>query len=994
MLTCTSGTQTDKQKLRGAYYALLLISAFLLRSVLAVLVEGYPYDIACFKGWAIHSASAGLAGFYSGKVFADYPPGYIYILYVIGKIRTVFSFYYDSSWFLYLVKLPQLISDIVLIHIIFVTSKKYLPLKSSYALAVLYAFNPAIVINSAPWGQVDSFYTLTVVTFALLAIQKRLMPASLAFAFSVLVKPQALMFAPVWLFAHLNKSVKVKTLLLNAVYALAFFAALVIPFSLHKEPLWIVHHYAKTLSSYPYATFNAFNLFALAGGNLAPVTEKFFLFTYNTLGFIFITLTVVFAFFIYTKRRDSGTLIYCALLIVSSIYVLGPKMHERYLYPALALALLTYIYLKDRRILFIFAGFSVTLFINEAYVLDYGIKKIFFIPTYNPVLLIVSAANVLLLMYLFKIGYGLVKVEKGGRSYSMPTPVPVEKQYNGFTKNDYILSGILVLVNAVLLIYNLGTLSSPETYWRPKAAEEGEYFDFGVKKEIAKTCFFSGLGDGKYTLKHSDDFTVWHDAAKLQQKAVFEWRCTDTHVKARYMMLTVNNPGAELYEIAFISLTTGKVIPIKNVIPFKSNSESTVTPLNIADEQGKVPQMPSFFNSTYFDEIYHARTGYEYLHGVNYYETTHPPLGKLFITLGIMIFGMNPFGWRIVGAIFGIATVFVVYVFGLRLFKSSRYAFICAFLMTFDFMHFAMSRIATIDVYAVFFIVLMYLFMYIYITERSKSDKEMIIPLALSGLSFALGASVKWICLYAGFGLFVLFFYSLFLKYKNSGIKNGMIFKAISFAALFFIIVPLIIYTLSYLPVKSEGRTWPATAILNQKDMYEYHKNLKATHPYSSQWYSWPLMVRPLWAYSGGDYLPKDEVKSITIMGNPAIWWLSIPAFILMLSMAYKQRRFSIGVIVVTVGFLAQYLPWVLVPRVTFIYHFFASILFLIFSLTYIIMWLEEQHPGKFKRFTYSYLVLVFALFAMFYPVLTGVTVKKSYITTWLRWFNNWVFFS
>ncbi|QWR76976.1 phospholipid carrier-dependent glycosyltransferase [Candidatus Magnetomonas plexicatena] len=989
----TSGTQTDTQKHRGAYYAILLLCAFLLRSVLAVLVEGYPNDIACFKGWAIHSASAGLSDFYSGMVFADYPPGYIYVLYVVGKIREFFSLDYSSAWFLFIVKLPQLVSDIVLTHIVFVLSRKYLSLKSSYALAAIYAFNPAIVINSAPWGQVDSFYTLTVVIFVLLAVQKRFLPASLACAFAVLVKPQALMFAPLWLFAHLNKPVKVKTLILNAVYAFAFFVALVIPFSLHKEPLWIVHHYAATLSSYPYATFNAFNLFALTGGNLSPVTDSFFLLSYNTWGLIFITLTVIFTFFIYTKRKDSAALICCALLIVSSTYVLGPKMHERYLYPALALALLTYVYLKDKRFLFIFAGFSVTLFINEASVLDYGIREIFFIPADDPVLMIISAANVLLLLYLFKIGYELIR-EPAEKSLSPLLPLQVEKQYNGFTKKDYILAGILVLVNAVLLIYNLGSMSTPQTYWKPKTAGEGVYFDFGSEKEIAKTCFFSGLGDGKYALKYSNDLTSWRSAPDLEQKAVFEWRCADTHVKARYMKLTVKNPGSQFYEIAFVSLKTGKVIPIKNVIPFKLNSESSNMALNIADEQDKVTEKPSYFNSTYFDEIYHARTAYEHLHGINYYETTHPPLGKLFIALGIWAFGMNPFGWRIVGALFGIATIFVIYAFGLRLFKSSRYAFISTFLMTFDFMHFTLSRIATIDVYAVFFIALMYYFMYIYISESSGSGKNLLIPLALSGLSFAFGISVKWICVYAGVGLAVLFFYSLFLRYKDFGIKNGMIFKTIGFAMVFFVIIPLIIYSLSYLPVKSEGRTWPATAILNQKDMYDYHTNLKAAHPYSSQWYSWPLMMRPLWAYSGGDYLPKDEVKTITIMGNPAVWWLSIPAFSLMLLMVYRQRRISIGVIVVTVGFLAQYLPWILVPRLTFIYHFYASVPFLIFSITYVIMWLEEQSPKRYKLLTYSYLIIVFVLFVMFYPVLTGVTVSRAYVDTWLRWFNSWVFFS
>ncbi|MEO5358260.1 MAG: phospholipid carrier-dependent glycosyltransferase [Nitrospirae bacterium YQR-1] len=1039
-----SGTRWRRQA--GAYYIYLLISAFLLRSVLAVLVEGFPNDIACFKGWAIHSAEVGISEFYSGGVFADYPPGYIYILYIIGKISALFSLKYDSTAFLYLVKFPQIVSDIVLTHIVYVVSKKYLPFRASFALAFLYAFNPAVIINSAPWGQVDSFYTLTVVIFILFIIQQRLKPASLALAFAVLVKPQAIMFIPVWFFAHLyqaafnsptppafshapyrtkkfacttcslppvlasesnlvlSKVDRVKSLIVNAAYAFIFFFLLVTPFAVHKEPLWIVHHYIKTLSSYPYATSNAFNLFALTGGNFADVTGRFFIFTYNTWGLFFIFLAVVFTFFVCARRRDTAAVVFTAFLLVSAAYVTGPKMHERYLFPALVLALFSYIFLKDKRVLFVFYGFSVTLFINEAYVLDYGIREIFFIPKHDPVLLIVSLANVLLLLFLVKIGYELIKIKTGVETSAYQRqPIPVEKQYTGFKKKDYILSGILVLFNTVLLLYNLGTNISPQTCWIPKGNGEGVTFDFGAEKELMKTCFFTGLGEGKYRLDYSNDHKMWENVADTELKTVFTWRCEETRLKARFMRLTVAGPGAMLYETAFINSGSGAIIPIKTVTPFNANNESTGTAQNLVDEQDRVPVHPSYLNSTYFDEIYHARTAYEHIHGINYYETTHPPLGKLFISLGIMIFGMNPFGWRIAGALFGIATIFVFYAFGLRLFRDSKYAFIAAFLMSFDFMHFAMSRIATIDVYAVFFIILMYYFMYIYLSKSFYTDrfKDVTVPLFLTGLSFALGVSVKWICVYAGLGLAVLFFYSLYLRYRESGlsVKNGVDFKTLTvktavFAAVFFVVVPIIIYTLSYLPVKSEGRTWPATAILNQRDMYEYHKNLEATHPFSSQWYLWPLMVRPLWAWAGGDYLAKNEAASIVVMGNPAIWWLSIPAFIAMLVMAYKKRRFSsIGVCVVTVGFLAQYLPWVLVPRLTFIYHFYASIVFLILSLTYVIMWMEEEHHYKFKRFTYSYLSLVLLLFVMFYPVLSGLTVKKTHIVTWLRWFESWVFF-
>ena len=69
----------------------------------------------------------------------------------------------------------------------------------------------------------------------------------------------------------------------------------------------------------------------------------------------------------------------------------------------------------------------------------------------------------------------------------------------------------------------------------------------------------------------------------------------------------------------------------------------------LTDEPETVPLEATYENSTYFDEIYHARTAYEHILGLEPYENTHPTLGKLLISLGIRAFGMNPFGWRFMG---------------------------------------------------------------------------------------------------------------------------------------------------------------------------------------------------------------------------------------------------------------------------------------------------------------------------------------------------------
>ena len=75
-------------------------------------------------------------------------------------------------------------------------------------------------------------------------------------------------------------------------------------------------------------------------------------------------------------------------------------------------------------------------------------------------------------------------------------------------------------------------------------------------------------------------------------------------------------------EVAFYNNKKEK-IKIDKVL-YKNKKVTSLT-----DEQKTIPQKISYMNSSYFDEIYFARTAYEYVNGIDTYEWTHPPLGKL-----------------------------------------------------------------------------------------------------------------------------------------------------------------------------------------------------------------------------------------------------------------------------------------------------------------------------------------------------------------------------
>ena len=452
---------------------------------------------------------------------------------------------------------------------------------------------------------------------------------------------------------------------------------------------------------------------------------------------------------------------------------------------------------------------------------------------------------------------------------------------------------------------------------------------------------------------------------------------------------------------------------------------------NLFDEPTTVPYTPTYMNGSYFDEIYHARTAYEHLHQIEPYESTHPPLGKVLMSIGIYVFGLNPFGWRIIGTLFGVGMIPIMYVFAKRMFGRSEYAFIAAFLLSFDFMHFAQTRIATIDVYGVFFIMLMFYFMYRYTTLSFYQGKALdyVNPLRAIRSFLRHWSCIQvdrylWRCRTCCAAAIILIRAVRRISIRScarrllrrqrrtvstslhSGeqksrersrlqlvqklfIRNTLL--TLLWCVLTFVIIPLGVYTLSYIPfmmVPGPGHNLK-DVVTYQVHMYKYHKDLVATHPFSSPWWEWPMMLRPIWYYQA-KLMPQGMLSSIVSFGNPLVWWPGFIAVILSFYVAITRKDKLLRMLLI--AYCSQYLPWILVPRLTFIYHYFAMVPFLVLILTYYIKeYLEEGSLHK-RRWVYGYLIAVFVLFILFYPILSGMIIPSKY-SFFLRWLPGWNFF-
>lgn len=149
-------------------------------------------------------------------------------------------------------------------------------------------------------------------------------------------------------------------------------------------------------------------------------------------------------------------------------------------------------------------------------------------------------------------------------------------------------------------------------------------------------------------------------------------------------------------------------------------------------------------------------------------------------------------------------------------------------------------------------------------------------------------------------------------------------------------------------------------------------------------------MKRPVWYYSG---LPGDTLREgISAFGNPLVWWTGIPAFGYMLYLWTRKKDRKAAFL--AVGYLAQYVPWIFVTRITFLYHYFPSVVFVVLMILRSIQDLLHRKKVS-RRMGLSLLALygcmAFLLFLLFYPVLSGQPVESSFVSRYLRWFDSWV---
>ena len=461
-------------------------------------------------------------------------------------------------------------------------------------------------------------------------------------------------------------------------------------------------------------------------------------------------------------------------------------------------------------------------------------------------------------------------------------------------------------------------------------------------------------------------------------------------------------------------------------------------------------------NAISFDETYYAKDAFSYLRfgyerafvkdanerllrgdldvfaaGPEY--VVHPPLGKWMIAIGEAIFGVNPFGWRFMMAVLGVAMIAMVHRTALRLTSSAGVAALAAFLFAIDGLAIVLSRTALLDQTLTFFVLATFSAV---LVDRDHHRHTLLLReygaavallrrlrpwRLLAILTITCAMSTKWSALW-----FALAFAGLSISWDlrtRRELESGFPLRTV-LAELGWLLTAVLIgaagYAASWLGWFRSTDAWDRQWAAGQPDSWVpdalrsflhytqgqlgFHVQLTSDHPYQAFPLWWPVQWRPTSFYYE-DYLRGEHgctvercAVEVLALGNPLIWWLASGAVIGFLLRAILRRNTALDNAVVWpwfVGIAAGWLPWVYFhERTTFTFYSIVFAPFMCMLLAYVLERYSRDADGALERgrMRVAGIVLVLILLASlwFLPVWMGLQIDHSW---WVKrmWLPSWL---
>ena len=370
------------------------------------------------------------------------------------------------------------------------------------------------------------------------------------------------------------------------------------------------------------------------------------------------------------------------------------------------------------------------------------------------------------------------------------------------------------------------------------------------------------------------------------------------------------------------------------------------------------------------------------------YQWAHPPLGKLIMGGGIILFGNDPFGWRVMSAVVGAVGIVLAYGLGWLVTGQRAVGLLTAGLLLLDTMYFLYSRMGLVDIFlAVLTLGTLLAFAWYLKTPAERAHGPLLVLGAMLGLSIA----TKWSAAYGAFFIGLVVLWRLVQMWRASRTDDASagtraaFWRHVVLVPVALGVFPVVAYLGAHVPFFLAGNGWDDFVGL-QRAILQFQTNLNDSPRTASPWWTWPLDVRSVWF--GTRNLADDRIAITYALGNPFLYWAFLPA-VAWTAVRWWRSGSYVALTVLLVGFFGQWLPWALVGRSSYLYHFLPAVPFGCLAVAATLVHLIRTFPDWRRTLAIEYVVLVALAFAFFYPVVSYYPISDHAYELRL-WLSSW----
>ncbi len=872
----------------GLFRALLVLAAL---SIIKLLVmpyfPGFGPDVGDYQAWASQIATFGPAHTYQQGFFLDYPPGYLYALWVVGIIAHGIGA--TGDFYRVIIQSPAIVADFALAILVYAYMRRSARRELAFIALLMVALNPALLFDTVVWGQSDSVMTFVTLLSIVAILGEQYEIAWGLAAIAVLVKPQGLMMLPVLGFWTMLET-DFATWIRSGVALIAVAIIGVAPFQIGHEWNWIIKLYSSTAAYYHETSVNAFNLMALLGGLRQADTNTLAGVSFFALGMSLLVPLYAFVAWILWSGRTPTRLLFASFVAIFGFFMVAPRMHERYLYPAIALAVP--LALEAPEMLAVFVIITITCFINLIYIL-HTLNTVVFLDSRDGLAMLTSALNVVALG--LAVYWGSMRMQDGGSGtalsdfvgkFAMPTHtvedyVEEAPSTPPWITTDTIIISLLLIAAAITRFWNLGhpaEIVFDEVHFVAQGRHylHGESF-LDPHPPLAKLVISLGI--------------------LLFGDKPFGWRVGNATI------------GTALVGITYL---LGRRISGSRLVGALAGAIILCDGMYLVDSHYAV-----------IDIVYLTCAAVSYVLFFKFAETHDVKARRRILPWIGLALGLCLASKLYIPAItFLLVVGFIVYV------------------LTRDHLQAAPPPPPRVEPKPV-------------VESKSKKGKAPVqVPVGINLFDQTSALFIALICIVLGSLLFlsgatagyivlailaVLAIRLAEIYWRNRSAPSTAqswrlpsmrdLLEPMTIGAVLLVgSIATIAYLAVFLPHFWLG-WWGGISDLFKyySDVVWYEKSVSsATHPYSSRWWSWPLMLRPIAYWQN---FPKTgDVQTVWGGGNPLLWWGALTAITITAVQALERPSLTRSFLVI--GYLSYLLIWAWIGRTLFLYHYMASVYF------------------------------------------------------------------